>query len=266
MAVPIGRKKGTAQVSRGKIRPEASSSSSQCRRRLVAVAVADDHDALWRRAFNPDTLVLLAQYADSSAFEDASDRKKTAREKYAWWGQYLAERKSRRMAVTEVLEARLERYHKTMASTELRRTQGCRRRDARAIAREAVVDLVSDRSEVKEGDRACSSANSIGRIEESQQRKRRGMSSDGAASESRGKKVRKEADSNAAEERAMGSDDEVDLVHARGDPAESARALALELEEVLVGMREALSEDIIRVRGLIDSLSPKRRKKPRGKR
>ena len=120
------------------------------------------------------------------------------------------------MDVSEVLEARLDRYRTTKASTEKRRIQADSRSDARAAAKEAVVDLVSDRSEVGKDDRACSSATGIGRIEESQRpkRKRCGGRVDGAALESRGKEVREEADSVAEEELVMGSYDEVDLARA----------------------------------------------------
>ena len=38
-----------------------------------------------------------------------------------WWGPYLAERKLQRMDVSEVLEARLDRYRATKASTEKQR-------------------------------------------------------------------------------------------------------------------------------------------------
>ena len=44
-----------------------------------------------REAFDPDTLILLAEYANSSRFEDPSDNR-TSSEKCAWWGQCLAER------------------------------------------------------------------------------------------------------------------------------------------------------------------------------
>ena len=86
------------------------------------------------------------------------------------------------MDVSKVLEDRMDRYRRDMANSNLRR------RDAHATAQETVVDLISDSSDVEEGDRACSSATSNGPIEESKQRKRRGGSGDGAASKSRGKK------------------------------------------------------------------------------
>ena len=56
-----------------------------------------------------------------------------------------------------------------------------------------MVDLVSDRSEIKEDDRACNSATGIDGTEESkrQKRKRRGGHCEGAESKSRGKKARK---------------------------------------------------------------------------
>ena len=148
--LPVGRKKGRAPVSHGKKRQKESSSSSQVLSsvtlgkspRRVAVAVVDNQDELWRRAFNPDTLVLLAEYANSSTFD--------------------AERRTRQMDVSKVLEDRMDRYRRNMANTNLRR------RDARATAKETVVDLISESSDVEEGDRACSSATSNGPFEESQ--------------------------------------------------------------------------------------------------
>ena len=70
--MPVGRKKGRAPVSHSKKRQKESSSSTQVfssvtlgkSPRRVAVAVADKQDELWWRAFNPDTLVLLAEYAN----------------------------------------------------------------------------------------------------------------------------------------------------------------------------------------------------------
>ena len=41
----------------------------------------DKVEAIWRRAFDPDTLIPLDQYATSSTFEDPSDRR-NAKEKY----------------------------------------------------------------------------------------------------------------------------------------------------------------------------------------
>ena len=78
---------------------EASSSSVQVM--SGGTSGADKWEALWRRAFDPDTLTPLAEYAHSSSFEDSSDRR-TAIDKCDWWGQYLAERKLRRMDVPEV--------------------------------------------------------------------------------------------------------------------------------------------------------------------
>ena len=63
------------------------------------VAVADKGEALWRRAFDPDTLIPLAEYANSSSFEDSRD-KRTASDMCEW---YLAKRKLQRMDVSEVL-------------------------------------------------------------------------------------------------------------------------------------------------------------------
>ncbi len=168
--LPVGRKKGRAPVLRGKKRQKESSSSSQVLSsvtlgkspRRVAVAVADNQDELWRRAFNPDTLVLLAEYANSSTFDDVRDKKRTALQNYVWWGQCLAERRTRQMDVSKVLEDRMDRYRRNMANTNLRR------RDVRATAKKTVVDLTSDSSDVEEGDRACSSATSNGPFEESQ--------------------------------------------------------------------------------------------------
>ena len=157
------------------------------------------------------------------------------------------------MDVSKFLEDRMERYREAMANSN------SRLRDARATAQETVVDLISDSSDVEEGDPACSSATSNGPIEESQQRKRRGGSGDGAVSKSRGKKARVEADSDAEEELDIGSDVEVvDSVHARDDNSEILRALAVNLELVLIGMREALSAALFSVRGLINSFPPKR--------
>ena len=96
------------------------------------------------------------------------------------------------MDVSEVLEARLDRYRATKASTEKRSMQGDSRRVRRASAKEAVVDLVSEGSEVGEDELACRSATGISNLEESQRpkRKRRGGRVDGAVLESRGKEVR----------------------------------------------------------------------------
>ena len=264
VVVRVGRKKGRAPVSKSKKRQNESSSSSQVlssvtlgkspRRVAVAVEGADKKNELWRRAFNPDTLVLLAEYANSSTFEDERDKKRTALQKYVWWGQYLAERRTRQMDVSQFLEDRMDRYREAMANSN------SRIRDARATAQEKVVDLISDSSDVEEGDHACSPATSNGPIEESKQRKRRGGSGDGAASKSRGKKkARVEVDSDAEEELDIGSDVEVeDSVHARDDTSETLRAFAKNLELVLIGMREALSGAIIKVRGLINSFPSER--------
>lgn len=212
-AVAVGRKKGSKQ------RRETSCSSSQRPRQRVVVA--DGQDALWRSAFNPDTFLLLAEYADSSTFKAAGDTKRTAREKHVWWGQYLEERRSRGMAVSAVLEARLEHYRKTKASPS------CGKLKHVTVATRALVLgsrwLIWSPTALrwmKMTARAALRARPVPVA------KRRSVSSDGAASEPRDKKVRTEADSDAAEERAIGSDDEMGLVRARGDPAESARALA----------------------------------------
>jgi hypothetical protein len=66
-------------------------------------------------------------------------------------------------------------------------------------------------------------------------------------------------DSDAEEELDIGSDVEVeDSVHARDDTSETLRAFAENLELVLIGMREALSGAIIKVRGLINSFPSER--------
>ena len=80
------------------VRPAENSLVSTGQRR---VSGEEKVEALWRRAFDPDTLTPLAEYAHSSSFEDSSDRR-TAIDKCDWWGQYLAERKLRRMDVPEV--------------------------------------------------------------------------------------------------------------------------------------------------------------------
>jgi hypothetical protein len=67
------------------------------------------------------SLAPLAEYANSSFFEDPSDRRSSASDKCDWWGQYLAERKVRRMDVPDLLKARLDRYRSIKVSTEKRR-------------------------------------------------------------------------------------------------------------------------------------------------
>ena len=62
----------------------------------------------------------------------------------------------------------------------------------RVAANEAVVDLVSDRSDIEEDDRACSSATGFDTEESKRQkRKRRGGRCEGAESKLRGKKAQK---------------------------------------------------------------------------
>ena len=131
-----------------------------------------------------------------------------------------------------------------------------------------MIDLVSDHSVVGEDGLACSSATGIGNLEEFQQpkRKRRSERVDGAVSASRGKEVREEADSDVEEELVMGSYGEVELAQARDDTVDSPRTMALEVEVILEGLRETLSEGINRVRRLIDSFSRVRKEKTRGKR
>ena len=156
----------------------------------------------------------------------------------------------------------------TKSSTEKRSIEGDSRRVRRASAKEAVVDLVSDTSEVGEDDLACSSATSIGNLDEFQQpkRKRRSGRVYGAVSALRGKEVREEADSDVEEELVMGSYGEVELAQARDDTVDSPRTLALEVEVILEGLQETLSEGINRVRRLIDSFPRVRKEKSRGKR
>ena len=74
-----------------------------------------------------------------------------------------------------------------MTSTAKRRKRRDRRLDARDAAKEAVVDLVSDCSEMEEDKLACSSAAGIGAVECSvrPKRKSRGCRSEGARSKSR---------------------------------------------------------------------------------
>jgi hypothetical protein len=76
----------------------------------------DKVEAIWRRAFDPDTLIPLDQYATSSTFEDPSDRR-NAKEKYKWWGLYLAERREQRLFVPDIMDDRLDQYRSTMEST-----------------------------------------------------------------------------------------------------------------------------------------------------
>ena len=177
------------------------------------------------------------------------------------------------MDLPDEFDARLERYRSIKASTEKRCQQADSRRDVRVAAKEAVVDLVSDRSEMGEDNRACSSA----RIEECkrQKQRRRGGRCDESASKSRGKEVREEAaeiDSDAKEELAVGSDYEVDEARASDHTVDSLRTKALQLEEILVGLRENLSEGINRLRWLIDygynssTVPDGRREKPKSKR
>ena len=70
----------------------------------------------------------------------------------------------------------------------------------------------------------------------------------------------------------MGSDYEVDEARARDHTVASSRTKALLVEEILVGLRENLSEGINRLRWLIDfgynsSMAPNgRREKPKSKR
>ena len=71
---------------------------------------------------------------------------------------YLVERRVRGLPVFGTLEARLDRYREMMASTAKRRKQKDRRRDARVAAKEAVVNLFSDCSEMEKDGRACRSS------------------------------------------------------------------------------------------------------------
>ena len=89
------------------------------------------------------------------------------------------------------------------------------------------------------------------------------------------KEVREEAvvetDSDSKEELAVGSDYEVDEARASDHTVDSPRTKALQLEEMLVGLRENSSEGINRLRWLIDfgynsSMIPDgRREKPKSK-
>jgi hypothetical protein len=92
-------------------------------------------EALWRRVYDADTLIPLAEYANSSSFEDPSDRR-NAKEKYNWWGLYLAERKAQLLFMLDVFEDRLDRYRSTMESTEKRRQQADSRRARCACCRQ----------------------------------------------------------------------------------------------------------------------------------
>ena len=76
-------------------------------------------------------------------FEDPGDRR-TAQVKYNWWGVYIAQRRARGLYVPSLFEERLDRYLGTMTRSATRRKQKDRRREARAAAKGAVVDLVSD--------------------------------------------------------------------------------------------------------------------------
>jgi hypothetical protein len=84
------------------------------------------------------------------------------------------------------MDARLDRDLETMTSTANRHKQKDRRREARVAAKEAVVDLVSDCSDMEDDDDARGSSTGIG----GSKRKRRGGRSEGARSRSRGKKAR----------------------------------------------------------------------------
>ena len=285
----------------------------------------DKVEALWRRAFDPDTLVPLQQYATSSTFEDPGDRRKSA-EKYNWWGMYLAERRAQGLYVPDVFIARSDRYLETMTKSATRRTQKDRRREARVAAKEApVVDLVSECSDREED--GGSVASGVG-----SKRKRRDSRSEDTRSKPRGAKARKvEADTDSddevprflrpdrvgrpladyapgydmvahkiqkdamraigtvwgpegrlqclgsaalfsKEDRTMGTDYEVDGTRAGEHIVASPRTKALQVEEVLVGLRDTLSEGINRLRWLIDfgynsPIVPNgRREKPKGKR
>ena len=79
---PVAREMGRARVRHGVGGKKVSSSSSNVRpaeNSLVStgqhrVSSEDKVEALWRRAFDAETLVPLEQYAASSIFEDSSDR------------------------------------------------------------------------------------------------------------------------------------------------------------------------------------------------
>ena len=179
---------------------KASSSSSNVRpanKSLVGTGQRrgsgdDKVEALWRRAFDPDTLIPLDQYATSSTFEDPGDRRNSTT-KYNWWGVYLAQRRERELYVPDVFVARSDRYLETVTSTATRRKQKDRRKEARAAAKEPVVDLVSECSDREEDGDACDSVTGG----DDSKRKRRDSRSEDAHSKSRGTKARVEVDTDS---------------------------------------------------------------------
>jgi hypothetical protein len=90
---PVAREMVNARVRHNVGGKKASSSSSNVRpadKPLVSTSQRrgsgdDKLEALWRRAFDPDTLIPFDQYATSSTFEDPGDRRNAAK-KYEWWG------------------------------------------------------------------------------------------------------------------------------------------------------------------------------------
>ena len=147
----------------------------------------DKVEALWRRAFDPDTLIPLQQYATSSTFEDRGDKRNSAA-KYNWWGVYLAQRRARGLYVPDVFVARSDRYLETMMtrSATRRKQKKDRRKVARLAAKGPVVDLVSECSDREEDGDGGSLASGGG-----SKRKRRDSRSEDARSKSRGTKARK---------------------------------------------------------------------------
>jgi hypothetical protein len=229
--------------------------------------------------------------------------------------------------VPSLFEERLERYLATMTRSATRRKQKDRRRETRAAAKGAVVDLVSDCSGLE--DDGGSGGSGGGRC--GSKRRRRETRSDGAPSKSSSTKAR-EADGGtdsddfprylrpdrvgrpladyapgydmvahktqkdamravgtvwgpegrlqclgsaaifSKEDLTMGSDYEVDGTRMGEQVVASPRTKALQVEEILVGLRNTLSEGIERLRWLIDygynsPIVPNgRREKPKGRR
>ena len=151
-----------------------------------------------------------------------------------------------------IMDARLARYKETMESTAIRCTQGYRRRDTRVAAKEAVVDVVSDCSEIEEDGRSCrSSAAGISAAESS-------------VCPSRGRPTAVSGIDCTVFE-GEGTDNEPDEARAGDYFVASPRKKALKVEEVLVGLRDALSEGINRLRWLIDFGYNRRSAKPKDK-
>ena len=99
----------------------------------------------------------------------------------------MAQRRARGLYVPSVFAERLERYLATMTRSATRRKQKDRRREARAAAKEPIVDLVSECSGREDDDGGGFSVASGG----GSKRKRRETCSEGARSKPRGTKARK---------------------------------------------------------------------------